>query len=58
MSCEKVSFGIYGLIRLKLTSAMLYEPPHEKTCRTSTIVQFIFYFWSFEINVNILRNQK
>ena len=26
--------------------------------RTSTIVQFIFYFWSFEIGVNILRNQK
>ena len=26
--------------------------------RTSTIVQFIFYFWSFEISVNILRNQK
>ena len=26
--------------------------------RTSTIVQFIFYFWSFEIIVNILRNQK
>ena len=26
--------------------------------RTSTIVQFIFYFWSFETSVNILRNQK
>ena len=26
--------------------------------RTSTIVQFIFYFRSFEISVNILRNQK
>ena len=26
--------------------------------RTSTIVQFIFYFWSFEIRENILRNQK
>ena len=25
---------------------------------TSFIVQFIFYFWSFEINRNILRNQK
>ena len=24
----------------------------------SLIVQFIFYFWSFEISVNILRNQK
>ena len=22
------------------------------------IVQFIFYFWSFEISVNILRNRK
>ena len=26
--------------------------------RTLTLVQFIFYFWSFEISVNILRNQK
>ena len=26
--------------------------------RTSSIVQFIFYFWSFEISRNILRNQK
>ena len=25
---------------------------------TSFIVQFIFYFWSFEISRNILRNQK
>ena len=30
----------------------------KKSPRTSTIVQFIFYFWSFEISVNILRNQK
>ena len=30
----------------------------ETSPRTSTIVQFIFYFWSFEISVNILRNQK
>ena len=29
-----------------------------KSPRTSTIVQFIFYFWSFEINENSLRNQK
>ena len=26
--------------------------------RTSTIVQFIFYLWSFEISVNFLRNRK
>ena len=25
---------------------------------TSSIVQFVFYFWSFEISRNILRNQK
>ena len=30
----------------------------KKQPRTSTIVQFIFYFWSFEISRNILRNQK
>ena len=26
--------------------------------RSSYIAQFIFYFWSFELSVNILRNQK
>ena len=26
--------------------------------RTSAIVLFIFYFWSFEVSVNVLRNQK
>ena len=31
---------------------------HKTSPRTSTIVQFIIYFWSFEISVNILRNQK
>ena len=30
----------------------------KKRPRTSSIVQFIFYFWSFEIRRNILRNQK
>ena len=30
----------------------------EKSPRTSTIVQFIFYFWSFEISVNILKNKN
>ena len=29
-----------------------------KRPRTSSIVQFIFYFWSFEISGNSLRNQK
>ena len=30
----------------------------KKRARTSSIVQFIFYFWSFDISRNILRNQK
>ena len=30
----------------------------KKKPRTSSIVQFIFYFWSFEISRKILRNQK
>ena len=30
----------------------------KKRPRKSSIVQFIFYFWSFEISRNILRNQK
>ena len=30
----------------------------KKRPHTSSIVQFIFYFWSFEISRNILINQK
>ena len=30
----------------------------KKSPRTSSIVQIIFYFWSFEISEGILRNQK
>ena len=30
----------------------------KKQPRTSSIVQFIFFFWSFEISGNILRNQN
>ena len=30
----------------------------KKQPRTSSIVQFIFFFWSFEISENDLRNQK
>ena len=29
-----------------------------KAALTSSMVQFIFYFWSFEISGNVLRNQK
>ena len=31
---------------------------HKTSPRTSTIVQFIFYFWSFEISMTFLRNKK
>ena len=30
----------------------------KKSPRTSSIVQIIFFFWSFEISEGILRNQK
>ena len=30
----------------------------KKQPRTSSIVQFLFFFWSFEISGSILRNQK
>ena len=30
----------------------------KKRSHTSSIVQFIFYFWSFEVARNIIRNQK
>ena len=47
------------LILFAFTAAGVVQCGGRKTSpRTSTIVQFIFYFWSFEISVNILRNQK
>ena len=49
---------IFSLL-FAFTAAGVVQCGGRKTSpRTSTIVQFIFYFWSFEISVNILRNQK
>ena len=44
--------------RVKLAPNGQIESNRKTSPRTSTIVLFIFYFWSFEISVNILRNQK
>ena len=45
--------GTYFCIFFAVTAAGVVECP-----RTSTIVQFIFHFWSFEIKDCILRTQK
>ena len=51
--------GTHFLSLFVFTAAGVVPCGGRKTSpRTSTIVQFIFYFWSFEISVNILRNQK
>ena len=51
--------GTHFWILFTFTAAGVVPCGGRKTSpRTSTIVQFIFYFWSFEISVNILRNQK
>ena len=51
--------GTHFLFLFAFTAAGVVQCGGRKTSpRTSTIVQFIFYFWSFEISVNILRNQK
>ena len=51
--------GTHFLFLFAFTAAGLVLCGGRKTSpRKSTIVQFIFYFWSFEISVNILRNQK
>ena len=51
--------GTHFLILFAFTAAGVVPCGGRKMSpRTSTIVQFIFYFWSFEISVNILRNQK
>ena len=47
----------YILFVITATGVVLYNSP-KKRPRTSSIVQFIFSFWSFEISENILRNQK
>ena len=50
---------VYQLCFPKFTAAGAVLCGGRKTSpRTSTIVQFLFYFWPFQISVNILRNQK
>ena len=51
--------GTHFLFLFAFTAAGGVQCGGRKTSpRTSTIVQFILNFWSFEISVNILRNQK
>ena len=51
--------GAHFLFLFAFTAAGVVQCGGRRTSpRTSTIVQFIFYFWSFEISVNLLRNQK
>ena len=55
---EKKAKNNHRILVFFLTNILVVLCGGRKTSsRTSTIVQFIFYFWSFEI-VNILRNQK
>ena len=51
--------GTYFCILFDFTAAGVVPCGGRKTSPlTSTIVQFIFHFWSFEISERILRNQK
>ena len=51
--------GTHLLFLFAFTAAGVVQCGGRKTSpRTSTIVQFIFYFWSFEISVNIPRSQN
>ena len=51
--------GTHFLFLFVFNAAGVVQCGGRKTSpHTSTIVQFIFYFWSFEISVSILRNQK
>ena len=56
---SKAEFGCcnYNLFAVTAAGVVLCGSP-KKRPRTSSIVQFIFFFWSFEISENILRNQK
>ena len=67
-SCRELLDSYLGLqelhtlwvcILFTFTAAGVVQCGGRKTSpRTSTIVQFIFHFWSFEISERILRNQK
>ena len=51
--------GTHFLLLFAFIAACVVPCGGRKTSpSTPTIVQFIFYFWSFEISVNILRNKK
>ena len=51
--------GTYFYILFVVTAAGVVPcGSPKKRPRTSSIVQFIFYFWSFENSRNILINQK
>ena len=52
-----VYYHFYILFVVTAAGVVLCDSP-KKQPRTSSIVQFIFFFWSFEISGNILRNQK
>ena len=47
----------YILFVVTAAGVVLCGSPKKQPC-TASIVQFIFFFWSFEISGNILRNQK
>ena len=56
---DQVGFSANKCICWIVTAAGIVQCGGCKTSpSTSTIVQFIYYFWSFEISVNILSNQK
>ena len=51
--------GTHFYILFVVTAAGVVLCVSPKTrVRTSPIVQFTFFFWSFEVSGNILRNQK
>ena len=49
--------AVYILFVVTAAGVVMCGSP-KKQPRTSSIVQFILFFWSFEISGNILRNQK
>ena len=57
--CFTALKGTHFIVLFVVTAAGVVScgSPNKRP-RTSTIVQFIFYFWSFGISRNILRNQK
>ena len=58
INLNRTNFKLIFIFLFVVTAAGVVPCGSPKKARTPSIVQFIFYFWSFEISRNILRIQN